>query len=156
MKSATAQWLDEVEELDPQAAAALLVKAQGRQADWLDAFAEHLDRHRNTDGLKRVLAIWDLNQSDAAGIFGVSRQAISKWFDQGVPPDRAEVVADLAAATDLLVRHLKRDRIPGVVRRAAPALGGVSLVDRLKQREYSAVLDACRAMFAFGDVHSTP
>ena len=43
--------------------------------------------------------------------------AVSKWLEQGGPAERVETVADLAAATDLLVRYLQRDRIPAVVRR---------------------------------------
>jgi hypothetical protein len=63
-------------------------------------------------------------------------------------------VADLAAATDLLVRHLQRDRIPAVVRRPAPALGRRSLLELLDAGEAHGVLAACRAMFAFGDAHA--
>lgn len=149
--TSTAKWLADVDGLDPQAAAEELIKVQGAQAGWLDAFADHLDRRRSVDGLKRVLATWDLNQTDAARIFGVSRQAISKWLEQGAPADRAEAIAVLAAATDVLVRHLQRDRIPGVVRRPADALGGLSLLAHLERRAFSSVLAHCRAMFAFGN-----
>ena len=64
--------------------------------------------------------VWDLSQAAAARRFHVSRQAFAKWLRQGAPAERATAVADLAAATDLLVRHLKRDRIPAVVRRPDP------------------------------------
>jgi hypothetical protein len=56
--------------------------------------------------------------------------AVSKWLEQGVPAERVETVADLAAATDLLVRYLQRDRIPAVVRRPAPALRRPAQGDR--------------------------
>ena len=84
----------------------------------------------------------------------MSRQAIGKWRRRGVPPERAGAVADLAAATDLLVRHLKRDRIPAVVRRPIPALGGVSLVELLGRGDTGAVLAACRDMFRFDQAHA--
>lgn len=141
-------------DLDPRTAAERLVRDQRDKSGWLDAFAEALDRRRNADALARVLSVWDLNQSDAARIFGVSRQAISKWLHQGVPAERAEALADLAAATDLLVRHLQRERIPAVVRRAAPALGGRSLLDLLERQQGRAVLEACRAMFDFTEAHA--
>ena len=114
--------LETAEQMDPREAADRLVRAQSDGNAWLDAFAEQLDRRRNADALKRILSIWNLNQSDAARAFGVSRQAISKWFESGVPADRAVVIADLGAASDLLVRHLQRDRIAGVVRRPAARL----------------------------------
>jgi len=141
-----------VSRLDPRAAARRLIEAQGESA-WLDAFAEQLDRERNAEALARVLAAWDLNQSDAARLFDVSRQAISKWLKQGVPPERADGVALLAAATDLLVHYLKRDRIPAVVRRPAPGLGDRSLLDLAGQRRFRDVLAACREMFDFAEAH---
>lgn len=148
--------LEEVSHLDPKTAAERLIRAQGSHSGWLDDFAEQLDRRRNADALKRILSVWDLNQSEAALVFGVSRQAISKWFESGVPAERAIVIAELGAATDLLVRHLKRDRIAAVVRRPAARLGERSLLDLLLAHDYHSVLLACRSMFAFGDAHSAP
>jgi predicted transcriptional regulator len=144
----------EMAELDPRAAAERLVRAQLHDATWLDAFAEQLDRQRKAQALERILGVWGLNQSDAARLFGVSRQAISKWLNHGVPAERAEAVADLAAATDLLVRHVKRERIPAVVRRRASALGDRSLLELLDAQRYRDALEACRAMFAFTEAQS--
>jgi len=61
--------------------------------------------------------------------------------------ERAEAIADLVAATDLLVRNLKPERIPVVVRRPVPALGGASLMDALARGDTRSVLDVCRDMF---------
>ena len=153
MAEPATQLIDAVGRLDPKTAAQRLIEAQKDRAGWLDAFAEQLDRARHANTLERVLVVWDINQSDAARLFGVSRQAISKWLSQGVPPDRAGAIADLAAATDLLVHHLKRERIPAVVRRKAPALNNESLLGLLERQDAQAVLAACRAMFAFGEAH---
>jgi DNA-binding transcriptional regulator YdaS (Cro superfamily) len=153
MAEAAADLMDQVARLDPKAAAQRLIDAQKQRRGWLDEFAEQLDRQRNADALERILAVWGLNQSDAARIFGVSRQAISKWLAQGVPAERAEAIADVAAATDLLVHHLKRDRIPAVVRRRAAALGNTSLLALLERKAFREMLEACRDMFAFGEAH---
>lgn len=134
---------------DPAAVAGELVEAQSSDPAWLDAFSEALDRRRAGHQLETVLAVWGLSQSEAARRLGVSRQAVSKWLAGGVPADRVEALADLSAATDLLVRSLRRDRIPAVVRRPAPALGGESLLDLVGRGETRAVLDACRTMFDF-------
>lgn len=115
--------LSHLTELDPRDAAAKLAANQRDDRGWLDEFAESLDRHRAAQSFARVLSVWDLSRAEAARCFGVSRQALSKWLGQGVPAERAATVADLAAATDLLVHHLQRDRIPAVVRRPAGALG---------------------------------
>jgi predicted transcriptional regulator len=153
MAEPAAALIEAVGRLDPRSAAQRLIEAQKDRTGWLDAFAEQLDRARHANVLERVLAVWDLSQADAARLFGVSRQAISKWLRQGVPPERAGAIADLAAATDLLVHHVKRERIPAVVRRPAAALGNTSLLGLLERHDARAVLTACREMFAFGEAH---
>ena len=131
----------------PAAVAEAIIAAHAGEVEWLDAFAEALDRRRGGQQLARVLEVWGLSQSEAARVFGVSRQAVSKWLASGPPAERAEAVADLAAATDVLVHHLRRDRIPAVVRRSAPRLGDKSLMELLGAGDSSDVLTACRAMF---------
>ncbi len=135
--------------LDPMEAAEKILEARREETDWLDEFSEALDRRRSGRSLGRILRVWGLNQSEAANLFGVTRQAMSKWLARGVPSERAQAVADLAAATDLLVRHVKRDRIPAVVRRSAPALDGLSLVELSAASRTRDVLEACRSMFDF-------
>lgn len=142
-----------VTRLTPREAARLVVESR-QGDDWLDAFAEQLDRHRAGQTLARTLRVWDLSQSAAARLFGVSRQAISKWIDAGAPAERAAVIADLSAATDLLVRYIKRDRIPAVVRRPIPALKDRSLLDLLEQGHSSELLQVCRDMFSFDQAHA--
>jgi len=147
--STTAKQLAKVVQLDPREAAAELAAAQREGSAWLDEFAEHLDRYRAGQSLARTLAVWGLSQSQLAEFCGVSRQAVSKWLEQGVPAERTEPLADLAAATDLLVHYLQRDRIPAVVRRAVAALGNRSLLDLLAAGETRLLLQSCRDMFDF-------
>jgi len=140
--------------LEPAKAARTILEAHPEESSWLDEFSELLGRQRAGRALGRILDVWGLNQSDAGRLFGVTRQAVSKWLAGGVPAERSEAIADLAAATDLLVRHLKRDRIPAVVRRPAPALGGKSLVDLFATSSTRDVLEACRSMFDFERAHT--
>lgn len=152
--SASTESLANVSQLAPREAAKQLIASQQGDAGWLDAFAEQLDRHRAGQSLARILTVWDLSQSAAARLFGVSRQAISKWIGTGPPAERAEVIADLAAATDLLVRYLKRDRIAAVVRRPIPARSNHSLLNLLESGESGRLLEVCREMFSFDQAHS--
>lgn len=135
--------------LDPREAAASLAADQRDDRRWLDEFAESLDRYRAAQSFARVLSVWDLSRAEAARAFGVSRQALSKWLQHGVPAERSEAIADVAAATDVLVHHLKRDRIPAVVRRTAAELGKRSLLELLAAGETRVLLAACREMFRF-------
>lgn len=141
--------LSDITDLDPRDAAARLAANQRDDRGWLDEFAESLDRHRAGQSFARVLTVWDLSQSEAGRLFGISRQALSKWLEHGVPVDRTEAIADLAAATDLLVHYLKRDRIPAVVRRPVTELENRSLLDLLAAGETRTLLYACRDMFRF-------
>ena len=140
--------------LGPEEAADRTFAAHGHDSDWLDAFADRLHRLRGGASVARTIEVWGLSQAEAARLFGVSRQAVGKWLRQGAPPDRAVAMADLSAATDLLLRHLERDRIPAVVRRPIPALGGESLVALWGRRETRTVLAACRDMFRFDRAHA--
>jgi len=140
-------------EEDPKVFASQLVRASRDHPRWLETFAAEIESQAVASQLRRFLGIWGLSASDAARLFGVSRQALSKWLADGPPADRLVAIGDLAAASDLLARHLKVDRVPAAVRRKADRLGGRSLVDLVAAGQARQVLEACRAMFDFGSVH---
>jgi hypothetical protein len=131
--------------MTPRAAAAKIAAAA--DPDWTRQFVDELDRAVRTDPLERFVELWGLSNSAAASVFGVSRQAFSKWLKTGVPTARADAVADLAAATDLLDRYVKRERIPAVIRRPAPVLGNNSLLDLASDGETRRVAEAVEQMF---------
>ena len=118
----------------PTALAADLVEAT--DIDWLRRLVDALDREIRTEPLDRLLSLWDLPASGAARLFGVSRQAFTKWLHNGPPPDRADDIAAVDDITSLLDRYVKRERIPAVVRRPADGLADRSLVDVLEAGEY--------------------
>lgn len=155
-----------IQKLRPEEAAERVFRAREQDSEWLDRFAECLVGYRQglaggTDlaarqsdsDLMRTLGVWQLSQAKAAALFGVSRQAFAKWLQRGVPAGHAVAVADLKAATALLERYLKRDRIPAVVRRPIRKLDGVSLLDLLGQGDTNRLLSACREMFDFERAH---
>lgn len=138
--------------LAPGEAARVLV--QTADEAWLSELQRSLDQRRAHADFDRILAVWNLSQTDAAELFHVTRQAIWKWRLQGVPTSRIDTVADLSAATDILVRYLKRDRIPAVVRRPSDRLSGMSLLELVAAGRSQHVLLACRRMFQFADAHA--
>jgi transcriptional regulator with XRE-family HTH domain len=115
--------------------------------DWLRALTDDLDRRVRSAPLERFLTLWGLSASEAARVFGVSRQALSKWRSGGVPADRTPALADLGAATDELDRRVKRERIPAVVRRPAPILGDRSLYDLACEGRHAEVRQAVSTIF---------
>lgn len=115
--------------------------------DWLRALVDDLDRRIQAEPLERLMSLWGLSAAEVGRMFGVSRQALSKWRSSGVPPARADAVAALATATDLLDRYVKRERIPAVVRRPAPELGGRSLYELACEGEHERVRRVTARMF---------
>jgi len=143
--------MPELAELDPHDAASQLLAEH--DSEWVAALTEELDRRLSGRQLQYTMRLWKLSRTQLGEVFGVSRQAVSKWIDGGVPADRITQVADLAAITDLLAHYLKRDRIPAVVRRPAPNLGDVSLLDLVTEGRTGDAVAFTRRMFAFADAH---
>jgi hypothetical protein len=112
--------------LDPAAAARQV--SEGDEA-WTLEFLRALEARVRTSPLERLMSTWDLSAAATGRVFGVSRQAVAKWRGSGVPDERAVALADLVAATDVLERYVRRDRIPAVVRRRSVLLGDQSLLE---------------------------
>lgn len=129
----------------PAAVAARLSAAHDRT--WLREVVTQLDVTLQRSALDRLIALWGISSAEAAGIFGVSRQAFAKWLQAGPPADRAPAIAALDDATELLARHLKRERIPAVVRRPAVLTGERSLLQMAAAGEHEQLLGAVRTMF---------
>ena len=129
---------------DPERAAAALVTADAAGAARL---AQYLERHLSAEPLARFERVWQLPSSQAAAIFGVSRQAYAKWHRGGIPAERRVDVQLADRATATLLAHVKVDRIPVVVRRPSSVLGGRSLLDVARANDLHAVRDEVEAMF---------
>ena len=91
--------------------------------------------------LQRCARQWDVSVSQIGEMFGVSRQAATKWMSDGPPTARSEQVALLDQATAILDRWIKRDRIRAVVRRPVDALDGRSRLDVALAGEFEVLRD---------------
>ena len=138
-------------DVDPGVAAEQLLSEHDE--DWIERLAAELSRRLGARGLGNVARTWHLSLTALGEMFGVSRQAASKWLKDGVPPDRATQVADVEAVAELLERHLKPERVPAVVRRRSPGLGGESLISMISGGHSAEALELTREMFSFGDAH---
>jgi len=119
----------------------------GADPDWLRELVDALDREVRMAPLHRLTSLWDLSNAAAARIFGVSRQAFSKWLASGPPADRADDVAAVDNITGLLDRYVKRERIAAVVRRPASAYGDRSIIEVVEAGEYREAADLVRETF---------
>jgi predicted XRE-type DNA-binding protein len=98
-------------------------------------------------GLERLLAAWQLSVTEAAELFGVSRQAVQQWLDGGVPSSRQPKLLVILQIADLLERNLEPSRIPGAVRAPAGAYRGRSFVEVIAADRHREVLDRVAASF---------
>lgn len=97
--------------------------------------------------LERIGRALNLNRTELAALFGVSRQAVERWEAQGVPSERQVKLSTLGAIVDLLETQLKPDRIAGVARRPAPAYGDRSIIEAIAAGEEDLVLAELRDAF---------
>lgn len=97
--------------------------------------------------VERVQAVFGLNRTELATLFGVRRQALDHWDSSGVPAERQEKLATIEAIADFLSAKLKDDRIPGVVRRPSPAYGNRSALDAIVGDDQDLVLAELRDAF---------
>jgi len=134
---------------DAEQLAAALVAAD---VDGAARLAQYLERHLSAEPLGRFERVWQLSSSQAAAVFGVSRQAYAKWRSGGIPADRRVDVQLADQATSTLLAHVRVDRIPVVVRRPAVSLGGRSLLDIARANDLEAVRDEVEAVFDLGRV----
>lgn len=116
--------------VDPDAAARTLVAVDEAGAR---ALAQAIERHLATGSLDQVERVWDLSASQAASLFGISRQAYAKWRIAGIPAERRTDVGEIGAITAMLLAYVKVDRIPAVVRRTAESLDGASIIDAVRR-----------------------
>ena len=113
----------------------------GGDADMLRRIVDRLDHQLNAGPLQRTVRLWDISATQLGEMFGISRQAASKWLAEGAPAGRRDQVAILGQATDLLDQWVKRERIPAVVRRPVEVLGGRTRLDVALTGEFEALRD---------------
>jgi DNA-binding XRE family transcriptional regulator len=109
------------------------------------AVGDELARVRSP--LERIAELLGVSRTELAHLFGVRRQAIEQWEARGLPAERQEKLATLNAIVDLLAAKVKADRIPAVVRRAAPAYNGRSILDAIGAGDETLVLSEVRNAF---------
>lgn len=98
-------------------------------------------------GLETLLSSWELSVTDLARLFGVRRQAVQQWLQEGVPASRQPKLATILHIADLLERNLVPQRIPAVVRSPAQAYGGVSMLDAIAGDRHEQMLQLVRRSF---------
>ena len=98
-------------------------------------------------GLERLMAAWQLSVTDVGRLFGVARQAVQQWLDDGVPPARQPKLGVVLRIADLLERNLQPERMPAVVRTPARAHGNRSILQAIGDDDHDRVLEVVARSF---------
>jgi hypothetical protein len=98
-------------------------------------------------GLERLLAGWQLTVTELANLFGVRRQAVQQWLDNGVPPARQPKLAVVHRIADLLERNLRPERIPAAVRAPAASFGDESMLQLIADDRHDELLEVVARSF---------
>lgn len=109
--------------------AAEVIERTDGDIDVLRQVIDQLDQQLSSMPLERTMRLWDVSAAQLGMMFGVSRQAATKWLHDGPPAQRRDQVAVLDQCTELLDRWIKRERIPAVVRRPVEVLDGRTRLD---------------------------
>jgi len=97
----------------------------------------------------QIVDAFALNKAELGRLFGVSRQAADQWLGSDLPADRRGKASTILAIVDLLSHRLKRGRLPGVVRRPAPAYDDLSMLDMIAADRHEELLASVRSSFDF-------
>ena len=97
--------------------------------------------------LRSLLSSWQLSIAEAARLFGVTRQAMQQWLEDGVPPARQPKVLAVARMADLLGRNILPERIPGIVRSPASGYDGATMLQLIAQDRHQELLDSVARSF---------
>ena len=97
--------------------------------------------------LRRVLHLFELERTEFARLFGVSRQAVEQWEERGVPSERWAKLTTILAVGELLARKLHPHVLPGVARTKAEAYGGRTMLELIAADQHEWLLNDVRESF---------
>ncbi len=91
-------------------------------------------------GLENLLAAWHMTITEMGTLFGVRRQAVGQWLDDGVPAVRLPKLATMLRLADLLERNLFAERIPAVVRTPSDRWNRATMLDLIAADRHEELL----------------
>jgi hypothetical protein len=103
--------------------------------------AYHAQAVRQLDRIREIL---QLSGPELGSVFGVSRQAIDQWRDNGVPPEKLAAIDRVSETVDELSKRFKPLRLPAIVRAPMPILDNRSILRTLHDDGPAAIFEFFR------------
>ncbi len=106
-------------------------------------------RHQLATALAQARDTFLLTDTELGKLLGVSRQAVGQWWSRGVPVAQMAEVDRLRELAEVIARDVQPARIPAVIRQPADDLGGLTLLQYVKQNGAVAALDYWVRLMAY-------
>ena len=106
--------------------------------------------HRiGSDALDQIRGRFALSEDALAALFSVSRPAIAKWRQRGVPVERAADVDRVRELAGYFGRRFIAVRIPQIVRTPGKGLAGKTVLDVLAEGNVDRVYAYLESLFSY-------
>jgi transcriptional regulator with XRE-family HTH domain len=99
--------------------------------------------------LDEIRSIFGLSETELARLFGVSRPAIARWRESGVPVERGADVDRVRELATYFHRRFLPVRIPQIVRTPGRGLNDQTVLDVLRAREVDRVYAYLEDLFSY-------
>ena len=96
--------------------------------------------------LGHIRKVFALTRTDAARLFNVSPEAVTKWERNGVPVRRLAELDRCYQLAQMMQRRLRPDRLPALVRTPAPDFNNHNVLDVIAEKGTQPVFDYMRRM----------
>ena len=106
--------------------------------------------HRiGADALDEIRRRFALSEDELAALFAVSRPAVAKWRQRGVPVDRAADVDRVRELAGYFGRRFIAARIPQIVRTPGEGLGGKTVLSVIAKGGVDQVYAYLERLFSY-------
>lgn len=109
-----------------------------------------MTRRIGAEALDEIRARFALSEDELAKLFAVSRPAVAKWRQRGVPADRAADVDRVRELAAYFGRRFIAARIPQIVRTPGKGLVGKTVLAVIAERGVDRVYAYLESLFSYG------
>lgn len=90
-----------------------------------------------------------MSDEQLASLFGIEAQDLQGWRDRAIPVERTSQVDRMPAFVKLMLRRLRPDRIPAIVRTPAEGLRGGTMLDELRAGHEAELMEYVERLAAY-------
>lgn len=99
--------------------------------------------------ITQIAVILGLTKVETGHLFGITRQAVDRWYKNGVPMNRISEVESVADIARALQARFIPERIPQLVRKPLPGLNERSVLETIRDGRYPTVLNMLDRAFSY-------